>query len=214
MIPKSVRDSRDGQHRTPFTTILETLVASTVGCIAAVLVDEEGETVDYAGELTPYDMKLAGAHFQIVLRDLCVRAQDGRPANATARCIVTRAERFGYVVRELFGGYVLVVVCAPTQVFSLSPRALRQVEVELSSEAGFPATEDHVPGWARVRVILSRTGEPAELQHLGGRSDRVEVQRIEQAREFERAYQVRTADGRELMLVREPSGVWYAALAD
>jgi outer membrane protein len=31
------------------------------GCIAAVLVDEEGETVDYAGRLPPYDAKLAAA---------------------------------------------------------------------------------------------------------------------------------------------------------
>jgi len=215
MIPNSVGDSREGQHRTPFTTILETLVESTVGCMAAVLVDGEGETVDYAGNLTAYELKLAGAHFQIVLRDLCQRAEPDRGAHASSRCVVTRAEHFGYVVRELFGGYVLVVVCTPAGVFCVSPRALRQVEVELCSEAGFPVSAHLAPDWARVRVRLSRGGEPAELQHLSGRADRVEVQRaLAHVREFERAYQVRTADGRELVLVREPSGVWYAAAAE
>ena len=69
--------ARDGQKRTGFTACLETLVETSAGCLGAVLVDGEGETVDYAGRLAPYDVKLAAAHFQIVLRELCNSARGG-----------------------------------------------------------------------------------------------------------------------------------------
>ena len=203
---RAPRDARDGQQRTGFTPSLESLVATCVGCIAAVLVDEEGETVDYAGRLPPYDVKLAAAHFQIVLRELCNAAQ-GR----TARSVLVRTERYGYVAHRLFGGYVVVLVCTPEAVSGISARALRQVEVELSHEAGWPLDGDEPQIWTRVLVRVGPNGVPIELWPRRGVGEPVAVQgRVIGLGAFERGFRVSTASGCELTLVREPSGAWYA----
>ena len=51
------------QGRSTFTEILEHLLDATPGAVAAVLVDHDGETVDYAGIKVPKDMegKILGA---------------------------------------------------------------------------------------------------------------------------------------------------------
>jgi hypothetical protein len=197
--------TRDGQQRTGFTSSLEALVETSAGCIAAVLVDEEGETVDYAGRLAPYDIKLAAAHFQIVLRELCNVAPTGG-----VRAVVVRAQHASYLARLLFGGYVLVLVCTPEGAFEISARALRQVEMELSREADWPPDDGAQPGWLRVYVSLGPSGAPLELWLRGGARVRVAVlgSAVGLA-EFERGYRVRTAAGSELTLVREPNGTWY-----
>jgi hypothetical protein len=197
--------SRDGQHRTGFTDSLEALVETSAGCIAAVLVDGEGETVDYAGTLRPYDIKLAAAHFQIVLRELCSVARTG-----AVRAVLIRAQRHSYLCRCLFGGYVLVLVCTPEGAFEISARALRQVEVELSREASWPLGDGAELVWWRVYVSLGPSGAPFDLWPRGGQRVRVAVlgPAVGLA-EFERGYRVRTAAGRELTLVREPNGTWY-----
>ncbi len=58
------------QETTSFTDILRRLLRATSGARAAALVDFEGETVDYAGVLDPFELRIAAAHWQIVLAQL------------------------------------------------------------------------------------------------------------------------------------------------
>jgi hypothetical protein len=47
---------------TPFTPILDRVIAHVPGAYGAVLVDSEGETVDYAGLVVPYEIRVAAAY--------------------------------------------------------------------------------------------------------------------------------------------------------
>lgn len=197
---------RDGQVRSEFTEILERVVASSVGAIAAVLVDETGEAVDLAGRMNAFDIKVAAAHWQIVLRDLVEH-----PHLAAARSVMLRTEVHGYVVHKLFNDYVLVMIGRPAAAFSLSPRALRAMEMELAVEAGYAEQHREGQAWIRVLVMVGPEGRPSQLVERGHSPERLQQvgEGVELA-EFERSYSVRTADGRGLELVRERSGVWYA----
>ena len=197
--------ARDGQQRTGFTASLETLVETSAGCLGAVLVDGEGETVDYAGRLAPYDVKLAAAHFQIVLRELCNSARGDE-----ARGFTVRAQRYGYVAWRLFGGYVLVLVFTPESAAHFSQRALRQVEIELSREASWPLEHGGRPRWTRVYVSLGSGGVPLELWLRDGARERLTLLGpAANLGDFERGYRVSLPSGGEQTLVREPNGIWY-----
>jgi hypothetical protein len=215
---------REGQSRSAFTAILETLCESCAGCVAVGLVDEEGESVDHAtppgaevrSAMIAYDIKLAGAHWQIVMR----QAAD-QPHLGGVEQLSIHAEAFDYVVRQLFAGYVLVLICRPGGVARVSLRALRQVEVELAREAGWPIPGPNRPYWRRVRVQLGKDGRPAALSFLVNGNDGVRSQtawktnfRLLEEHErpgFERTFRLGLPSGVELDLVREPSGYWYGA---
>src|SRR5690606_4631405 len=57
------------QHASPFSAILMRFCDAT-GARAAALVDQEGETVDYAGTVDPFEVKIAAAEWQLVLATL------------------------------------------------------------------------------------------------------------------------------------------------
>jgi hypothetical protein len=212
--------SREGQLRSPFTPILETFCESLVGAIAAGIVDELGECVDLAqlpvfdkgGRMEAYDVKLSGAHWQLVLRDAAAKLQ--------ANELWIQADT-GFVLRMLFAGYVLVLVCRPDAVHSVSRRALRQVEVELYREATWAVPDAHVPYWRRVQVKLGHKGQPKALRfarpvlassHLPPEPWDEHLKIIGPAPGIdglERGFQVVTADQQELPLIREPTGFWY-----
>lgn len=217
---------REGQLRSAFTAILETLCESCAGSVAAGLVDQEGESVDHAtapGAASPsrmiaYDIKLAGAHWQIVMREAAAQAHLGG-----VRQLWLQAETFDYVITQMFAGYVLILICRPGGVARVSHRALRQVEVELSREAGWPIPEPQRPYWRRVRVRLGADGRPTALSFLVNKSDgrrtqsdwKSEFELLEE-RElpgFERTFLLGLPSRRALHLVREPTGYWYASLA-
>src|SRR5690606_22337229 len=61
----AVRD----QHACPFRAVLMRLCDGT-GARAAPPVDQEGETVDYAGTVEPFEVKIAAAEWQLVLATL------------------------------------------------------------------------------------------------------------------------------------------------
>lgn len=214
--------ARDGQERSAFTSILDRLVASSEGVRAAALVDGEGECVDFASPvragtgLDPYDVKLAAAHWQIVVR----RFREGALGAAVADHplavqLVVAADRRGYVLHALPDAYMLVVVCASgAEAFEFSPRAVRQAEVELSREAGWDLPRPSAPRWRRVFVsrrsepgtlsITSTPGAPGEVFHLAARGE-------EPAGHGVRSYHLRDAATRPHLLVREPTGRWYLA---
>ena len=62
--------SRDIGGECAFAEILRALVARSPGARAAVLVDSEGETVDYAGEADAFELRILAAHMTIARTNL------------------------------------------------------------------------------------------------------------------------------------------------
>ena len=93
---RPVRPSRRPPARdmdaTAFARILHDLIARLPGAFACALVDLGGETVDYAGVVDPFDVKVAAAHMRIILNDLDEYGALGEP-----RWIVLRGERRSFV---------------------------------------------------------------------------------------------------------------------
>jgi hypothetical protein len=222
--------ARDGQMRSAFTRSLETLCESCHGAVAASLVDEEGEAVDLvsaphvwgdgpdADRLGGYTIKLIAAHFQIVLRHA------GEDQRHPVRQLRIRAERYGFVLKSLQEGYALLMLCRPDALYTVSSRALRQVEVELALEAGWDIPEPHTLFWRRAMVRLDARRHPQVLRFaagLDGSDDQnaehwrpvVSHGPAEEISGFERAFSV-TLEGMAapVRLVREPTGYWYVGL--
>lgn len=219
--------AREGQLRSAFTPILETLIESCVGAEAAGLVDEEGECVDHAtspskaaseAKMIAYDIKLAGAYWQIVIRQA---AEKPHFAQVSQLCI--QADAFDYVIDQMFAGYVLIIIGKPGSSRRVSHRALRQVEVELAVEAGWPVPRAQEAYWRRIHVRTGHRGRPTHVSILRHSQDGARYQDAWQecphvepvassgGESFERAFRVQMESGPELDIVREPSGFWYAS---
>jgi hypothetical protein len=209
---------REGQLRSAFTTILEQLCQSVVGGLGAGLVDEEGECVDLAsppvstcsseqvGAVGGYGLKLAAAHWQIVMRDAARKL----PKHGVRQLWVT-SQSCAYLMVALHAGYVLVLLCCPDALPAVSGRAVRQCEVELSLEAGWPLPAPELPVWKRVGVALDGSGRPEALRLDHRWHHGIEVLgRAGGLASFERGFRVRADAGAELDLVRDPAGFWYA----
>ncbi|MCW5836332.1 MAG: roadblock/LC7 domain-containing protein [Labilithrix sp.] len=192
---------------TPFTAILDALIQRVAGAEAAALVDSQGETVDYAGRGEPFDLRVAAAHVQIILAAIERFGALGEP-----RWVVVRGERKSIAASVLPDGYVLVLLLRPRGAFTISTRALKVCTRALAEEAGWTdlAKHDGVKqrSWFEVAVETDRRGRPS---HIGAKRTRVEVLGAVMGLSVrERGYRVRTAEGNELTLVREPRQRWYA----
>lgn len=194
---------------TAFTKILEDLVERVAGAFAAALVDSQGETVDYAGRGDPFTLRIAAAHLQIILRELAVMKPLGEP-----RWFVVRAAHHSLAASALPDGYVLVLMLRPRAAFTVSTRALKCCTRALAEEAGWTLREMQLSdgvkqrSWFFTRVETDRRGRPT---HIGEKRTRVEVIGAVMGLSVrERGFRVRTEEGSELTLVREPRQRWYA----
>lgn len=191
------------QAPSSFTTILERLILATPSARGAALVDFEGETVDYAGSLDPFELKVAAATWQIAVSEVCATSFSGFTQ------IVVRAARSSFVLRRVNDHYALVLVLHARAAFAVSDRALAEAETALANEAGWSrrnraswfsvsvqseAGADHRPAF----MLVDDTWQPVEVMGaLVGLVDR------------ERGYRVRLASGAEMMLIRERNGMWF-----
>jgi len=203
---RALRAPPRDQERSPFTDILETLVRSVIGGLGSALVDSLGETVDYAGVLSPFDMKVTAAHLQLVVKDEAF-------VKLGLRRAVVRARSRGYVFVAAPDDYVVVLVTRPAGAFAVTERALGTALRSLAREAGWPGA-DAVRGpfgpWARIEVREGRSRRPATVLLERAWRDAEILGAIVGLGRFERGYRVRLpATGAELDLVREPTGVWY-----
>jgi hypothetical protein len=186
---------------TSFATILSDLLARLPGAFACALVDLGGETVDYAGVCEPFDIKVAAAHLRIVLNDLEEYAVLGQP-----RWVVLRGRRRSFVARRLPEGYALIVILRRRAGFTAAPRAFAACERALALEAGWARGSD--PRWFPLVVEVDRRGRP---RRLGAPPVPVDVLGAVVGLAWnERGFRVRTANGSELTVVREPGNSWYA----
>ncbi len=201
--PAAVRDT----DASTFAVILLDLIARVPGALGAVLVDAEGEAVDYAGRLDAFDLKLAAAHWQIVLTDL--RAKAAAHTSGTPRSLVVRGEKRSFIVHELPEGYTLVLVLSRRAGFTQATRAFAVCERALVAEAGWrlPA---RVPAWFGLDVESTRAGRPARIS-FGTRRQGIEVLgRIASRASGDVGWRVRLENGAEVTLIREPGHHWYA----
>jgi hypothetical protein len=203
----AVRDQSDSA----FSAILGQL-CDDCGALAAALVDGEGETVDYAGLLSPYEIKVAAAEWRIVL---AVVRESRLPGFHTVGTLTVRAKRRTFVMEAMPDGYA-IALCLPQRAFHISRRAVSQAMRELAHEAGIvlPEARSQV-NWARVKV---RTPAGSRLHR---RPDAIWLQEAwspitilgrYQARDLshsELGYLARLSSGAEVFLVREPLGVWF-----
>ena len=199
------------QAASTFSAILMRLCDAT-DALAAALVDREGETVDYSGVVDPFDIKVAAAELGLVIQ--AFGAAEAR-SSGDLRELRIRSTGASYVVRCLTEGYA-IVLCLQRRRLLVSKRALAEAVRETCIEAGLapPTTSGRlVEQWLRVEVdcepnsrrpvALWGDGEWLPLEILGRCAEGQLVRR-------ELGFQVRTPDGAEFTLVREPLGRWYA----
>jgi|HubBroStandDraft_1064217.scaffolds.fasta_scaffold44004_1 hypothetical protein len=200
--PGATAVSRD-QGESAFSPILIDLVARMPGARAAALVDVEGETVDYAGTSTPYEVRLAAAHWRIVLQ----RIQEQSALSGT-RTLAVRAARRSFVLYALPQKYALVLVLSCGAGLASWRRALPACARRLAVEAGWPQPD--WASWYPVEVVCDERRRPTSFQ-VGDAVAPLEILGALAGGLFrdERGWRVR-CDREEVTLVREPGGFWYS----
>jgi|SRR6188768_723311 len=198
------------QDASPFSAILWRLCEGC-GAHAAALVDREGETVDYAGRISPYEIRVAAAELRLILA-FTHEAQVAGFARVSE--IRVRTGRRSYAVIALGDGYAIVLELVRHS-FSVSPRAVLQATRELEQEAGIESVL--LPGgtrWTRVEVRASSADRRRpDAVWLDGAWQAVTVlgrYRSGDLAPRERGFLARLANGAEFSLVREPLGFWFA----
>lgn len=193
------------QAPSPFAEILRDLCART-GSDCAVLVDDEGEAVDYWGSDDPFQIRVFAAELAIIQAGARTRARLG-----FVQEIFVRARRRSFVIRALPEGYALALRL-PRRAASVSERALLSAVRMLSAEAGFegPLSCRTGPTSCRPVGVEERGARPHSVLQgdLNMGVDVLGRVRIPESRR-ERGFRVRLENGEEGTLVREPLGRWY-----
>jgi len=207
--PPEQRQGRD-QPASAFATILEALLARVGGARGAVLVDSDGETVDYAGALEPFELRLAAAHWRIALDEALARERVA--SLGSVRLIALRTSRCSYVVRALPDGYALVIVLTRSASLLGETRALEVCVRALCQEAAWPEPWGAPRGlaWFPVEIAPDARRRPGAVRVSGILRPLEILGAVVGPGTGEKAWRVRFETGAEAMLVRESGGHWYA----
>ncbi len=194
------------QIESRFSVILADLVARVPGARAAALVDHQGETVDYAGRLDAFLVRVAAAHMRIILQDL---AQHEGLAHAPTS-IAVRTTRGGFAVYALPEGYAMALLLSHKARITGHTRAISAIARQLADEVGWPTPVGQEPQWCAVEVASDALGRPKGLRVGGALEPLDALGRFESGLGWrQRGWRVRFSSGVEAMLVREPGGFWY-----
>lgn len=195
--PPPTRD----QDESAFATILKDLLSRVPGAIGVTLVDRDGEAVDYAGRLSPFDMKVAGAHFRILLDEV------GRSSLGAPRSIVCRGAQRTYLARVLPEGYALVMAFSRGAGFVAADRAFVACERALAKEAFWKVVKH--PTWVGVHVEVDARRRPIRVRAGELATDVDVLGTLVGLGRGERGFRVRLVpSGHEVNLVRERGG-WF-----
>jgi hypothetical protein len=146
------------QRESAFTAILTDLVERVPGARCAALVDRDGETVDYGGRGSPYEMRVAAAHLRIVFDEALAQ-----PSLHAVRSFVVRASRMSFALYSLPHGYALVLALSRGAGFRGMGRAIPVCTTRLADEAGW----DGVPSpWHPLDVLLDERGTPRAIRRV------------------------------------------------
>jgi hypothetical protein len=192
-----------------FSAILLRL-CDNVGSPGAALVDAGGETVDYAGTVDPYEIRVAAAEAQLLLS--VVRTSSlWRDTHE----VLIRGSSRSFAIIVVDEGYSIVIQLLP-YCFSVSERALAEAVREICLEAGLliPPWYRDSERWSRVEVRAAR-GEKRRPTAIwfAGQWCPVEVlgrYRDDDLGRGDVGYRARLTSGAEFNLVREQLGRWYA----
>jgi hypothetical protein len=132
-----------GAERTSFAPLLGEILVRMSSARAAILVDSEGETVEYEGIGAPFDLMIAAAHARIAVSSV-ERSSLGKP-----RLLAFRGSQGGVLVKGLADGYALVILMRPRAGLLGSRRALDAGAWRISREAGLTFER---PAWFPVLV--------------------------------------------------------------
>ncbi len=202
----AVRDQVPSGFAAPLGRLCDALPA-----VAAAIVDAEGETVDYAGYMEPFGIKLVAAELQLIMSELQRSEFHGWQG---VQEVVVRAGGASFAGIRLGDGYSLIVQLG-YRAFSFSRRALNEAVRELCEEGQFSLPNQfRLEEWLRVDVQDdgSDTHRPCAVW-LASRWMQVQVLGRYMSAELQRrevGYRVRLEDGQEATLVRERLGRWYA----
>ena len=201
--PAAALPARD-MEESAFTLILRDVLPRIPGAVAVALVDRDGEAVDYAGPIDPFEVKVAGAHFRIVLEDIA-----RQPAFGVAHTVVCLGTKGSILARGLPDGYALVVLLTKRAGFARCERALMACERALALEAAWPIAVKG-PVWVAVHVDIDRRRRPTRV-YTANTSSAVEVLgALMGLQKGERGFRVRFApSGHEVNLVHEAGGGWF-----
>lgn len=225
---------RRDQVESPFSPILENILRVTPLSLGAALVDYEGETVDYAGYVDPFELKVAAAHLQLLVTEI-----DALPFFAPMVEVRIRSKERALFVRVVDPNYSFIMVLHRASVFALSRRAIDETCHLLATEAGL----DAIPAcqWFEVEVETPRrdsgvqTRRPLRVRGArrsiqapapsltttgpwrqgfaitdGSWRDAVVIGGMVGLGFRERGYRVALDSGLELNIVRERGGLWFA----
>ncbi len=206
------RSARSLDHRdaSPFAGLLEDLLDAMPYLRGGAIVDFEGETVDFAGEVDTFELRVAAATMQLMLSELRQNAHFEQ-----LREVRLSTGKQGYVVRVLDDSYSLVLIPRPLATFVLSERVLLEVEHRILIEAGLAPRAPL--DWFRAEVRLDGRRRPTKIRAAASLLDLesppwldVEVLGavVEQAA-TPRAFRVRLESGAELTLLREGRSLWF-----
>lgn len=202
--PFGVRDQAASNFAATLGRLCDALPA-----VAAALVDGEGETVDYAGALSPYEIRVAAAEWQLVVASV----GSGARHTGAVEEVVVRARHATYAAYAISEGYVLVVQLRP-RVFEVSRRGVVEAVREICAEAALSVPSRYFGEyWFRVDVRESRRDlRPVALWTDHAFRPTTVIGRMTQpmgALSAERGYRVMLDNGNELTVVRERLGRWY-----
>jgi hypothetical protein len=196
------------QPESAFAHILSSLVMGMPGARGAALVDSDGETVDYAGQMEPFALRVAAAQWRIVFNQAAARKPVGRIG-----LVAVRAHKASYLVHGLHEGHALVVVLAAA-VFDLIGwrRRLHACASALADEAGWSEGEGRDRDRTFPIVIVSDGEERPAAVRVAGVSRPLEIiGTVVGGRDRgEVAWRVRFDTGMEATLARESGGGWHA----
>jgi hypothetical protein len=181
-----------------------------VSAVGAALVDPEGETVDYAGSLDPFDVKVMAAEWCIMLALL---RESTFPGWARTDEVLVRCSQHSFAIFALGEGYALVLQLLP-HAFVVSHRAVCEAIHDICEEAAIEVPDRFKERWARVDVrdggrpscrpeAVWMEGEWQDLEVLGRYLD-------DDLQPREMGFRTRVATGAEVTLVRERCGIWFA----
>jgi hypothetical protein len=185
-------------------------LCDATAALGAALVDAEGETVDYAGSLEPFEIRVVAAEWRLVLQ--CAN-EDAR-ATGPVSSLFFRGTVKSYAIYAIADGYALVLQIANRSLIP-SMRAVAEAACSLAVEAGLNLdhSEYRLERWHRVDVRLDvQRRRPTDFWHAGEWIPLEILGRYVETESSARCvgYRAQLRDGTELTLVRESLGIWYA----
>lgn len=116
----------------PFKKLLGELVDTVPGGLGAVIVDWEGESVDQAGPMDEYELKVVGAHKGVILHNL--RDAIGRLGGDDLQEVVVTTRKMQILILPVTIDYFMVFALTPGDVLGRALFESRRCVAELKKE--------------------------------------------------------------------------------